>query len=72
MMLVVVAWEWWCGCGDVAAVGWRVEESGSEDRIDRVTRNVFGFGRKSPPENFSAGGGGGGQRLLAGGAGWPE
>ncbi|GKC46606.1 hypothetical protein Tco_1064328, partial [Tanacetum coccineum] len=34
----------------------RVAESGSGDRVDRVTRNTFGLGRKSPPENFSGGG----------------
>ncbi|GJY37873.1 hypothetical protein Tco_0424237 [Tanacetum coccineum] len=51
----------------VAAVGVvggdfrRVVESGSGDRIDPVTRSLFGLRRKSPPEKFS--GGGGGRRL---------
>ncbi|GKF75626.1 hypothetical protein Tco_0225070, partial [Tanacetum coccineum] len=31
--------------------------SGYGDRVDRVTRKLFGVGRKSPPENFSGGGG---------------
>ncbi|GJS09249.1 putative ribonuclease H-like domain-containing protein [Tanacetum coccineum] len=34
----------------------RVAESGSGDRVDRVTRNTFGLGRKTPPEKFSGGG----------------
>ncbi|GKC90848.1 hypothetical protein Tco_1151497 [Tanacetum coccineum] len=37
---------------------WRVAESGYGDRVDPVTRSVFGLDRKSPPENFSDGGGG--------------
>ncbi|GKC01091.1 hypothetical protein Tco_0987227 [Tanacetum coccineum] len=36
-------------------MGWRVEESGSGDRIDRVTRVIFGFGQKSSPEKFFGG-----------------
>ncbi|GKA30813.1 hypothetical protein Tco_0717118 [Tanacetum coccineum] len=49
--------------GDGAVVeGWqrrwrRVVASECGDRIDRVMGSIFGFGRKSPPENFSGGGG---------------
>nr|GEW97613.1 hypothetical protein [Tanacetum cinerariifolium] len=42
---------------------WRVKESGVDDRVDRETRNLFGFARKIPPEKFSGGG-----RVVAG---WP-
>ncbi|GKE49587.1 hypothetical protein Tco_1480845, partial [Tanacetum coccineum] len=58
----------------VAAVGVvggdfrRVVESGSGDRIDPVTRSLFGLRRKSPPEKFSGGGG-----MVATVAGrWPD
>ncbi|GKF30623.1 hypothetical protein Tco_0100421, partial [Tanacetum coccineum] len=46
-----------------------VEARGIVDRIDRVARNLFGFGRKSPPEKFSVDGGVvvAGIRRLAGG-----
>ncbi|GJY90113.1 hypothetical protein Tco_0505309 [Tanacetum coccineum] len=54
MMLVVVVWEWWCSCGDVAAVGWRVEESDSEDRVDPVMRFTFGLGRNTRRKTFPA------------------
>nr|GFB47819.1 hypothetical protein [Tanacetum cinerariifolium] len=65
-IIVVVA----AGVGDgVAAVvvfRWRserrVRESGVEGRIDRVTRKLFGFAGKIPPEKFS-----GGRRVVAGG-----
>ncbi|GJU48890.1 DNA-binding protein SMUBP-2 [Tanacetum coccineum] len=47
-------------------VGWRVEESGSGDRIDRVMGRVSELGRKTRRKSFSAaavgGGGGGGAR----------
>nr|GEZ16210.1 hypothetical protein [Tanacetum cinerariifolium] len=43
---------------------WRVKESGVEDRVDRETRNLFGFAEKIPPEKFSDGG-----RVVAGGGG---
>ncbi|GJW28618.1 hypothetical protein Tco_0045493 [Tanacetum coccineum] len=42
-------------------MGCRVTASEIADRIDRVTRIIFGVGRKSSPENFS----GDGRR-------WPE
>ncbi|GJY40614.1 hypothetical protein Tco_0427884 [Tanacetum coccineum] len=77
----------WCGCGDEVRGGCddgdddesggrmegerRVEASCSGDRLDRVTRITFGFGRKSPPEKFS----GGGATVVAGsggGGGWPD
>ncbi|GJU10973.1 hypothetical protein Tco_1133369 [Tanacetum coccineum] len=45
--------------------GRRVEKRECGDRVDRAMRIVFGFGRKSPPKNFSDGGG-----VVAGG--WPE
>nr|GFB32789.1 hypothetical protein [Tanacetum cinerariifolium] len=35
---------------------WRVKESGVEDRVDRETRNLFGFVGKILPEKFSGGG----------------
>ncbi|GKC52128.1 hypothetical protein Tco_1074873, partial [Tanacetum coccineum] len=66
-------WVAWCWLGDedgevavAAAVGeeagcgegfWRVEARGLGDRVDREMGNLFGFGRKSPPEKFSGGGG---------------
>nr|GEY39917.1 RNA-directed DNA polymerase, eukaryota, reverse transcriptase zinc-binding domain protein [Tanacetum cinerariifolium] len=40
----VTRW-WWC-----------VKESGVEDRVDRETRNLFGFAEKIPPKKFSGGG----------------
>ncbi|GKD06005.1 hypothetical protein Tco_1180979 [Tanacetum coccineum] len=36
--------------------GRRVEKHECGDRVDRAMRIVFGFGRKSPPENVSGGG----------------
>ncbi|GJY55574.1 reverse transcriptase domain-containing protein [Tanacetum coccineum] len=42
---------------EVVVTRWRVTASGLGDRIDRAKRNIFGFGRKSPPEKFSGGGG---------------
>ncbi|GKB51120.1 hypothetical protein Tco_0901873, partial [Tanacetum coccineum] len=45
----------------------RVRESDGGDRIDRGMGSLFGFGQKSPPENFSGGGSGGRRRReLAG------
>ncbi|GKB59298.1 hypothetical protein Tco_0915484 [Tanacetum coccineum] len=44
--------------------GRRVEKRECGDRVDRAMRIVFGFHRKSPPENFFGGG------VVAGG--WPE
>nr|GEX66043.1 putative reverse transcriptase domain-containing protein [Tanacetum cinerariifolium] len=41
---------------------WRVEESGVDERVDRVTGILFGFAGKIPPEKFS----GGGRVLVAG------
>ncbi|GJX05342.1 hypothetical protein Tco_0191258 [Tanacetum coccineum] len=41
--------QWWCR--------WRVTASGYGDRVDPMVGSLFGFGRKSPPENFSGGGG---------------
>nr|GFB08719.1 hypothetical protein [Tanacetum cinerariifolium] len=35
---------------------WRVKESGVEDRVDRETRNLFGFAGKISPKKFSGGG----------------
>ncbi|GJU18512.1 putative ribonuclease H-like domain-containing protein [Tanacetum coccineum] len=37
--------------------GWRVAASELVDRIDPVTRSLFGVGRKTLPEKFSGGGG---------------
>nr|GFD09806.1 hypothetical protein [Tanacetum cinerariifolium] len=44
---------WWGWCSVVA-----VECRGSDidERIDRETRNLFGFAEKIPPEKFSGGG----------------
>ncbi|GKD66574.1 hypothetical protein Tco_1308682, partial [Tanacetum coccineum] len=36
--------------------GWRVAASKLVDRIDPVTRSLFGVGRKTLPEKFSGGG----------------
>ncbi|GKA81755.1 RNA-directed DNA polymerase [Tanacetum coccineum] len=41
----------------------RVRASGYGDRVDPVTRSLFGLRRKSPPEKFSGGGGGGRRRV---------
>nr|GFC18446.1 hypothetical protein [Tanacetum cinerariifolium] len=40
-------------------------ESGVDDRVDRETRNLFGFAGKIPPEKFSDDG-----VVVAGGGGW--
>ncbi|GKB76480.1 hypothetical protein Tco_0943375 [Tanacetum coccineum] len=66
--VMMVVELWW------AAVGRQLEErvaSDKGDRIDRFTRNIFGVGQKSPPENFSGDGGVvvAGIRRLAGGGG---
>nr|GFB54580.1 hypothetical protein [Tanacetum cinerariifolium] len=53
----VVGDEWWRRRGSgVTRWWWRVKESGVEDRVDRETRNLFGFAGKIPPEKFSGGG----------------
>ncbi|GJZ18574.1 hypothetical protein Tco_0554697 [Tanacetum coccineum] len=52
---------------EVVVTRWRMAASGLGDRIDRVTRSIFGFSRKSPPEKFS-----GGSDVVAGGGSWPE
>ncbi|GJY00534.1 hypothetical protein Tco_0357552 [Tanacetum coccineum] len=44
-----------------------VAARGGGDRVDRVKRNLFGFGQKSMPEKFSGCG-----LVVAGGGGWPE
>ncbi|GJS24450.1 hypothetical protein Tco_0453082 [Tanacetum coccineum] len=82
----VVAWCW-LGDGDEGGGGVtrlrggsrrrgrRVAASDKGDRVDRVTRNIFGVGRKSPPEKFS-GGGSEAAVVAGGGAGggwwWPD
>ncbi|GKB44762.1 hypothetical protein Tco_0889704 [Tanacetum coccineum] len=71
MMRGVVASWWWRLWQPVGEGEWRVKESGSGDRVDPVKRNLFGVGRKSPPEKFS----GGGATVVAGsggGGGWPD
>ncbi|GJW08977.1 hypothetical protein Tco_1571400 [Tanacetum coccineum] len=53
------SWGWgWLGGDDEATGGGGgvVEARGSADRVDRLTRITFGFGRKSTPEKFSDGG----------------
>ncbi|GJW87702.1 hypothetical protein Tco_0163042 [Tanacetum coccineum] len=55
-MAVVIAWQWWGGGMETA--GWRVVARDVGDGVDRVTRNLFGFGRKSRQEKFPGGGGG--------------
>ncbi|GKA13365.1 reverse transcriptase domain-containing protein [Tanacetum coccineum] len=55
-MAVMIAWQWWGGGMETA--GWRVVARDMGDGVDRVTRNLFGFGRKSRPEKFPGGGGG--------------
>ncbi|GKB54831.1 hypothetical protein Tco_0905584 [Tanacetum coccineum] len=45
------------GCGSRRGEKRRVAASGGGDRVDPVVRIIFGFGRKSPPENFSGDGG---------------
>ncbi|GJY05934.1 hypothetical protein Tco_0371874 [Tanacetum coccineum] len=52
--VVVLWWRWW---GGSRRRGRRVAASDLVGRIDRLTRNTFGFGQKSPPEKFSGGGG---------------
>ncbi|GKF07218.1 hypothetical protein Tco_0041442 [Tanacetum coccineum] len=55
MMMAGGVW-WWRGFGGGdGGVIRRVEENDMGDRIDRVVRNIFGVGRKSPPEKFSGG-----------------
>ncbi|GJQ97948.1 hypothetical protein Tco_0009087 [Tanacetum coccineum] len=44
--------------------GWRVVARDMGDWVDRVTRNLFGFGRKSPPKRISGGGGGAGAAVV--------
>ncbi|GKC15784.1 hypothetical protein Tco_1012566 [Tanacetum coccineum] len=67
---VMMKTKWWPALWlpevGLAARRWRcMAASECGDRTDRVMGSVFGFGRKSPPENFSGGGG-----VVAGG--WPE
>ncbi|GJS22335.1 hypothetical protein Tco_0450967 [Tanacetum coccineum] len=58
--------------------GWRVAASKLVDRIDPVTRSLFGVGQKTLPEKFSGGGWpekvavAGGDRVAGGGGGWRE
>ncbi|GJY90189.1 putative reverse transcriptase domain-containing protein [Tanacetum coccineum] len=52
------------GCRRERGRKWRVEESDLVGRIDRLTRIIFGVGRKSPPEKFSGGGGVGVPMLI--------
>ncbi|GJV38344.1 hypothetical protein Tco_1410821 [Tanacetum coccineum] len=68
MMMMMVLWWWGVGRGSFGGGKWRVRESGSGDRVDPVTRSLFGLRRICPPENFSGGGArwpavGGGGRL---------
>ncbi|GJT95834.1 hypothetical protein Tco_1091352 [Tanacetum coccineum] len=45
-------------CGGDGEASWRrVVARDMGDQVDRVTRNLFGFGWKSLPEKFSGGGG---------------
>ncbi|GKF14848.1 hypothetical protein Tco_0056310, partial [Tanacetum coccineum] len=69
VVVAVVGWISWGGDGSVVmtrrhevVVAWwrRVEARGSADRVDRLTRITFGFGRKSTQEKFSGGSDGGG------------
>ncbi|GKC62864.1 reverse transcriptase domain-containing protein [Tanacetum coccineum] len=67
-----------CGGGSGGAAvkqpegeGKRVETRDTWDWVDRATRKLFGFGRKSPPEKFS-GGGWPEKVAVAGGEGLPE
>ncbi|GJW48595.1 hypothetical protein Tco_0080241 [Tanacetum coccineum] len=62
MMMVAVSVGWQRGGGDGGVIR-RVKESDGGDRIDPVTRSLFGLRRKSPPEKFSGGGGGGRRRV---------
>nr|GEY25573.1 hypothetical protein [Tanacetum cinerariifolium] len=58
----LLCFVWWCrwgGCGGFR----RVRESGVEGWIDRVTRSIFGFARKSRRKSFPA--------VVAGGGWWP-
>ncbi|GJV57086.1 hypothetical protein Tco_1458091 [Tanacetum coccineum] len=63
----LVVWRWCHGgeWGGSRKGEQRVAVRGIEDRVDPVVRNLFGFGRKSPPEKFS-GGGDGGRRMGRG------
>nr|GEU57040.1 hypothetical protein [Tanacetum cinerariifolium] len=58
----------------MAAEEWgrRVRESGVEDRIDRETRNLFGFAGKIPSKKSSGGGSMVAAVAAAGGLGWPD
>ncbi|GJU20998.1 hypothetical protein Tco_1154340 [Tanacetum coccineum] len=56
------------GDGGDGEVMERVRESEVSGWIDRLTRNIFGVHRKTPPEKFS-GGGGGGRRCDGGNTG---
>nr|GEX92485.1 hypothetical protein [Tanacetum cinerariifolium] len=50
----------------------RVMESGVDDRVDRETRNLFGFAGKIQPEKFSGGDSVVAAVAAAGGLGWPD
>ncbi|GKG28703.1 hypothetical protein Tco_0416068 [Tanacetum coccineum] len=56
---VGVGLPWWCrgwrASAAVGVVGWCVTARDMGDLVDLETRKLFGFGRKSPPENFSGG-----------------
>nr|GFA65905.1 hypothetical protein [Tanacetum cinerariifolium] len=52
----VVVVRWW--------QRWRVKESDMDERVDRVTSNIFGFAGKIPSKKFS--GGGRRRRMVAG------
>ncbi|GKE87451.1 hypothetical protein Tco_1564926 [Tanacetum coccineum] len=70
----------WCGCGDEVRGGCddgdddesggggetRVEARGSADRVDRLMRSIFGFGRKTRRKSFPAAAGGGRRWVVAG------
>ncbi|GKD06501.1 hypothetical protein Tco_1181475, partial [Tanacetum coccineum] len=55
MGMAAVVVLWWRRWGGSRRRGRRVAASDLVGRIDRLTRNTFGFGRKSPPEKFSGG-----------------
>ncbi|GJU17803.1 retrotransposable element Tf2 [Tanacetum coccineum] len=57
MGMAAVVVLWWRRWGGSRRRGRRVAASDLVGRIDRLTRNTFGFGQKSPPEKFSGDGG---------------
>ncbi|GKF37885.1 hypothetical protein Tco_0114643, partial [Tanacetum coccineum] len=61
MMMMEVVGDDGVGCGGTAAGEegegkTRVRASEYDARVDPVVRNLFGFGRKNPPEKFFDGG----------------